>query len=109
MPVEFYIHKMSEHMDTAEIVQWLAQEGDRVEQHQPLVEVMTDKFAVELEAPAAGILAGIRPGCVKGATVPVGEAIAFIVQPGEHGAGAGAICRGRRDGRLQPNQPNPRL
>ena len=44
---------------------------------------MTDKFAVELEAPQAGILAGIRPGCVKGATVPVGEPIAYIVQPGE--------------------------
>ncbi len=83
MAVEFYIHKMSEHMDVAEIIQWLAQEGEQVEEHQPLVEVMTDKFTVEVEAPRAGILAGIRPGCVAGATVPVGEPIAYIVQPGE--------------------------
>jgi pyruvate dehydrogenase E2 component (dihydrolipoamide acetyltransferase) len=83
MAVEFYIHKMSEHMDSAEIVQWLVAEGQPVVAHQAVIEVMTDKFAVELEAPQAGILAGIRPGCVKGAIVPVGEPIAYIVQPGE--------------------------
>ena len=83
MAVEFYIHKMSEHMESAEIIQWLVAEGQPVQAHQAIVEVMTDKFAVELEAPQAGILAGIRPGCVKGATVPVGEPIAFIVQAGE--------------------------
>ena len=84
MAVEFYIHKMSEHMDSAEIVQWLAAEGQPVAANQAIIEVMTDKFAVELEAPQAGILAGIRSGCVKGAIVPVGEPIAYIVQPGEH-------------------------
>ncbi len=83
MAVEFYIHKMSEHMESAEIIQWLVAEGQPVQAHQAIVEVMTDKFAVELEAPQAGILAGIRPGCVKGATVPVGQPIAFIVQAGE--------------------------
>ncbi|MBW7884747.1 MAG: 2-oxo acid dehydrogenase subunit E2 [Caldilineaceae bacterium] len=83
MAVEFYIHKMSEHMETGEIINWLVTEGGHVEEHQPIIEVMTDKFVVELEAPAAGILAGIRPGCVPGATVPVGETIAYIVQPGE--------------------------
>ncbi len=83
MAVEFYIHKMSEHMDSAEIIQWLVAEGQAVAAHQAIVEVMTDKFAVELEAPQAGILAGIRPGCGKGAVVPVGEPIAYIVQPGE--------------------------
>jgi pyruvate dehydrogenase E2 component (dihydrolipoamide acetyltransferase) len=83
MAVEFYIHKMSEHMDSAEIVQWLVAEGEQVAAGQPIIEVMTDKFAVELEAPQAGILAAIRPGCVKGAIVPVGEPIAYIVQPGE--------------------------
>ena len=83
MAVEFFIHKMSEHMDAAEIIQWLVAEGEAVAAHQAIVEVMTDKFAVELEAPQAGILAGIRPGCGKGATVPVGEPIAYIVEPGE--------------------------
>ncbi len=83
MAVEFYIHKMSEHMDEAEIIQWLANEGESVREHQPIIEVMTDKFTVEVEAPRDGILAGIRPGCVVGALVPVGEPIAWIVQPGE--------------------------
>jgi len=44
------------------------------------LEVETDKAAVELEAPESGILRGVRPGVEAGATVPVGETIAFIAQ-----------------------------
>jgi pyruvate/2-oxoglutarate dehydrogenase complex dihydrolipoamide acyltransferase (E2) component len=84
MAVEVFIHKMSEHMASAEIVQWLAKEGDRVEKFQVIVEVMTDKVTAELEAPASGILKGIRPGAAEeGAQVPVGEVIAFIAEAGE--------------------------
>ncbi len=39
----------------------------RCSAHQAVVKLMTDKFTVELEAPQAGIPAGIRPGCGKGA------------------------------------------
>lgn len=35
---------------------WLCQPGDRVEQHQPILEVETDKVVVEVVAPAAGTL-----------------------------------------------------
>ena len=65
MAVEFYIHKMSEHMDSAEIIQWLVTEGQAVAAHQAIVEVMTDKFAVELEAPQAGILAAFAPAAAR--------------------------------------------
>ncbi|MBK8047870.1 MAG: hypothetical protein IPK16_12500 [Anaerolineales bacterium] len=83
MAVEFYIHKMSEHMDSAEIIEWLVREGDTVTEHQPLIEVMTDKFTVEVEAPAAGVVKGIRPGCIKGAIVPVGEPLCYIATANE--------------------------
>jgi len=36
MAVEVFIHKMSEHMEAGEIIRWLAKEGDRVEQYQPI-------------------------------------------------------------------------
>lgn len=83
MPVEVFIHKMTDHMESGRIVQWLAKEGDRVEQHQVIMEVETDKAVAELESPAGGILKGIRAGVTPGVEVPVGETIAFIAEPGE--------------------------
>jgi pyruvate dehydrogenase E2 component (dihydrolipoamide acetyltransferase) len=83
MAVEFYIAKMSDHMETAQILKWLVNEGDRVEQYQIILELMTDKVTAEVEAPAAGVIKGIRPGAVDGAEVPVGEVICYIAAPGE--------------------------
>ena len=83
MPVEVFIHKMTDHMESGRIIQWLAREGDRVEQHQVIMEVETDKAVAELESPASGILKGIRAGATPGVEVPVGETIAFIAEPGE--------------------------
>ena len=83
MAVELFIHKMSEHMQTARIVQWRVKEGETVEQFQILMEVETDKATAELESPAAGVLKGIRPGAVDGAEVNVGEVIAYIAAPDE--------------------------
>src|SRR5512141_1186815 len=83
MAAEFFIHKMSEHMESAKIIRWLVQEGDPIRQFQIIMEVETDKVAAEIEAPASGILKGVRAGAVDGADVPVGETIAFIAGPDE--------------------------
>ncbi len=83
MAVEVFIHKMSEHMETARIIQWLVKEGDPIQQFQVIMEVETDKAVAELESPTTGILKGIRPGAVDGAEVKVGETIAFIADPDE--------------------------
>ena len=83
MPVEVFIHKMTDHMESGRIVQWLVKEGDRIERGQAIMEVETDKAVAELEAPASGILRGIRAGAQAGAEVPVGETIAFIAEPDE--------------------------
>jgi len=83
MASEVFIYKMSEHMESAQILAWLVREGERVEEGQPLLEVMTDKVSAELASPASGILKGIRPGTIAGAQVAVGEIVAFIADPGE--------------------------
>ncbi len=83
MAVEVYMPKMSDHMEVGEVIRWLAQEGEAVEEHQPLLEVMTDKVVAVYDAPASGILKGIRAGAQEGAKVPVGETIAFIAGPDE--------------------------
>jgi pyruvate dehydrogenase E2 component (dihydrolipoamide acetyltransferase) len=67
--------------ETGKLVAWRKKEGERVAKGEPLLEVETDKVVVEIEAPADGILAGIKAH--EGAVVPVGETIAWLVRPGE--------------------------
>jgi len=67
--------------EEATIVRWLVQNGDRVEYGDPLCEVTTDKVNMEVEAPADGILDGIR--YAEGETVAVTEIIAFLLAEGE--------------------------
>ena len=79
MAVEVFVAKMTDFMEEAVIVAWLVNEGDLVTEGQPILEVETDKAVAELEAPASGYLKGVRPGVVAGATIPVGETIAYVV------------------------------
>lgn len=83
MAIEFYVHKMSEHMESAEILNWMVKEGDRVEKYQIIMEVLTDKVTAAIESPAEGIIKGIRPGATTGATVPVGMPICYIASEEE--------------------------
>jgi pyruvate dehydrogenase E2 component (dihydrolipoamide acetyltransferase) len=97
MAVEVFVPKMSDHMEAGVILSWLSKEGEKVERGQPILELETDKAAVELEAPESGYLKGIRAGVVAGANVPVGETIAFIARTPEEGVpvlpplGGGAV------------------
>jgi pyruvate dehydrogenase E2 component (dihydrolipoamide acetyltransferase) len=67
--------------ETGKLIAWRKQEGDRVVKGEPLLEIETDKAVVEVEAPADGILAGIKASA--GEDIPVGQMIAWIVAPGE--------------------------
>jgi pyruvate dehydrogenase E2 component (dihydrolipoamide acetyltransferase) len=67
--------------ETGKLIAWRKQEGDRVTKGEPLLEIETDKAVVEVEAPADGILAGIKASA--GEDIPVGQTIAWIVAPGE--------------------------
>ncbi|HEX4785255.1 MAG TPA: dihydrolipoamide acetyltransferase family protein [Candidatus Sulfotelmatobacter sp.] len=67
--------------ETGKLLAWRKQEGDRVNKGDPLLEIETDKAVVEVEAPADGILAGIK--AAEGEDIPVGQTIAWIVAPGE--------------------------
>lgn len=67
--------------ETGKLLSWRKNEGDRVSKGEPLLEIETDKAVVEVEAPADGVLAGVK--AVEGADIPVGQIIAWIVAPGE--------------------------
>jgi pyruvate dehydrogenase E2 component (dihydrolipoamide acetyltransferase) len=68
-------------MDTGTFVEWLKQEGDHVEKGEPLFIILTDKANIEIEAPASGLLAGVR--AQPDDVIPVSEVIAYILKPGE--------------------------
>ena len=68
-------------METGTFLEWLKQEGDRVEKGDPLFVIMTDKASIEIESPASGILAGVRARPED--VIPVTEVIAHILEPGE--------------------------
>src|SRR5574342_1310925 len=67
--------------ESGRLVSWLKREGESVSKGEPLMEVETDKVTVELEAPASGILKGVLVG--ENEVVPVGQTIAWILEPGE--------------------------
>ena len=78
--MEFKLPDIGEGIAEGEIVKWLVKEGQAVEEHQPVVEVMTDKATVEIPAPAPGTITKLR--VEEGATVPVGTAL-FDIDTGQ--------------------------
>jgi len=66
---------------TGILLKWLKAEGQSVAKGEPLIEIETDKSTVEIEAGASGILA--RVTAKAGDEIPVGQAIALILEPGE--------------------------
>lgn len=83
MPVPVIMPKFEMAQESGKILRWLKQEGEPVAKGEPILEVETDKVAMEVEAPASGTLVGIRAG--PGEVVPIGQPIAYILQPGEAG------------------------
>lgn len=81
MPIPFIMPKFDMDQEKGTIGSWLKKEGDRVEVDEAVLVVETDKIAIEVTAPASGILAGI---CAKeGDVVPVTQVIAYILKDGE--------------------------
>ncbi|MFQ5712119.1 MAG: dihydrolipoamide acetyltransferase family protein [Candidatus Geothermarchaeales archaeon] len=68
-------------MDSGVVLEWLIQEGERVEKDKPLATIMTEKVTYDLPSPASGTLyRTIVPVEVE---VPVGQTIAVITEPGD--------------------------
>ena len=74
--VEVRVPSSGESVTEADIGEWLKNEGDAVEQDEPIVSLETDKAAMDVPAPASGILKKIV--VAQGETVDVGALIAVI-------------------------------
>ena len=81
MAQEIVLPQWGMEMQDATIVRWLKQEGDSVQEGEPLVELETAKIATELESTASGVVAHIL--VPEGAIVPIRTVLAIVAAPGE--------------------------
>jgi pyruvate dehydrogenase E2 component (dihydrolipoamide acetyltransferase) len=81
MPISVVMPALEMAQETGKLVAWKKKEGDRVSKGEPLLEIETDKAVMEIESPGDGVLGGVKQQ--PGAEVPVGQTIAWILQPGE--------------------------
>lgn len=81
MADELLMPKLGMTMEEGVLTEWFVQEGDEVEQGEPLFEVMTDKINIEVEAPKSGVL--LKALVDAGETVPVNQPVGYIGEAGE--------------------------
>jgi pyruvate dehydrogenase E2 component (dihydrolipoamide acetyltransferase) len=86
MPVEVILPKVDMDMTTGQISRWFVTEGAAVRQGDLLFEIETDKAAMEIDAPASGIIRNITGK--QGVDIPVGHTVAWIYAEGEDPATA---------------------
>lgn len=73
--------QMGYDMDAGTLLRWLKQEGEEIGRGEPIAEIETDKVNLEIESFDGGIVH--KHLVTEGETVPVGQPIAIIGEPGE--------------------------
>lgn len=75
MPTEVIMPKVDMDMASGKIMSWHIAEGEAVAKGDPLFDIETDKAAMEVEAPADGILHFAAP---EGTQIPIGTPCAWL-------------------------------
>ena len=83
MATEVILPKVDMDMATGRISKWFVADGATVKQGDVLFEIETDKAAMEIEAPASGLL---RNPTAEGSEVPIGSVVGWIYGEGEAAA-----------------------
>ena len=81
MATQVIMPEMGEGVIEGTVARWLKEEGDRIEEFEPILEIETDKVTTEATAEVAGTLLKIY--VEEGETVPVGTVLAAIGEPDE--------------------------
>ena len=71
--IEVIMPQLAESLVSATIGKWLKKPGDRVEQYEPICEVITDKVNAEIPSTVDGIMGELL--VEEGTTIAVGEVI----------------------------------
>jgi pyruvate/2-oxoglutarate dehydrogenase complex dihydrolipoamide acyltransferase (E2) component len=75
MSVEILLPKIGFSMNEGEVVEWLAKDGDQIEEGQPLFSLEADKSTNEVDSPASGTL---RIVAEAGESYEVGTVLGYI-------------------------------
>lgn len=81
MPVKVLVPLLGEGVEEVTVTKWLKQEGEAVNELEPLLEVNTDKVDTEIPAPATGTVLKIE--LQEGTVARVGQVLALIGTSGE--------------------------
>ena len=81
MSVEIIMPKAGMSMEEGTIVKWLKSEGDEIKEGEPIVEILTDKVNMEVEAESSGFL--IKKVRFEDEVLPVFTVIGYIGEKGE--------------------------
>jgi pyruvate dehydrogenase E2 component (dihydrolipoamide acetyltransferase) len=84
-PNEFILPDLGEGVHEAELIKWLVQPGQRVNEHDVIAEMNTDKALVEVPSPRSGVIARLHGS--PGEILKVGNVLVSYAE-GEAGAGA---------------------
>src|SRR5215472_17524236 len=76
MSIQIQVPAMGESVTEATVARWFKKEGDQVARDEPILELETDKVAVEVPSPADGALESIAVR--EGDTVQVGTVLGVI-------------------------------
>src|SRR5438105_14410585 len=79
MPIEIKVPSVGESITEGTIARWLKNDGEQVQQDEPIFELETEKATQEIPAPAAGVLhIKVKPG----EHVAIGSVVGMIDDKG---------------------------
>ena len=81
MSVEIIMPKAGMSMEEGTIIKWLKEEGEAVKEGEPIVEILTDKVNMEVEAESSGYL--LKKVRFENEVLPVFTVIGYIGEKGE--------------------------
>ena len=76
MAIEFKLPDLGEDIETGDVVRVYVSPGDRVEKEQALMELETDKAALEIPSPAGGVIKEVH--VKEGDTIKIGQLLVTI-------------------------------
>jgi pyruvate dehydrogenase E2 component (dihydrolipoamide acetyltransferase) len=85
MVTEFKLPELGEDITTGDVINVYVSVGERVSKDQPVMEIETDKAAIEVPAPAGGVITGVH--VKEGETINVGQLLITIDESGEEKKG----------------------
>lgn len=89
MATKVLVPRLGEGVDEVTVTKWLKQEGETINEFEPLLEVNTDKVDTEIPAPASGTVLKII--MQEGQVAKVGELLAVIGKLGENVDGGASV------------------